>query len=55
VAHHNAMIRLRQLPEGAFDDPQAIMDRAAWERWLKNRPMAPLAQSSSVGASGSSP
>ena len=55
VAHHNAMIRLRQLPEGAFDDPQAIMDRAAWERWLKNRPMAPLTQSSSVGASGSSP
>jgi tetratricopeptide (TPR) repeat protein len=39
IAHHNAMIRLRQLPDETFDDPEALMDRAAWERWLESRPV----------------
>ncbi|MBT8486204.1 MAG: tetratricopeptide repeat protein [Phycisphaerales bacterium] len=39
IAHRNALIRLRQLPDEAFDNPDSIMDRAAWERWLQNRPL----------------
>jgi tetratricopeptide (TPR) repeat protein len=39
IAHRNALTRLRQLPDDAFDDPGALMDRAAWERWLQNRPV----------------
>jgi tetratricopeptide (TPR) repeat protein len=50
IAHHNAMIRLNQLPDEVFDDPEAIMDRQAWEQWLRNRPVG-LAQ----GASDSPP
>jgi tetratricopeptide (TPR) repeat protein len=44
VAHQKAVSRLNQLPPEAFEDPQAIMDRAAWERWLERRPFG-LAQS----------
>ena len=43
IAHHNALIRLRQLPDGAFRDPQSMMDRAAWERWLRDRPVGATA------------
>ena len=43
VAHRNALLRLSRLPDEAFDDPAAIMDRAAWEEWLRHRPM-PLTQ-----------
>ncbi|MHC5113497.1 MAG: tetratricopeptide repeat protein [Planctomycetota bacterium] len=39
IAHHNAMTRLRQLPDDAFEDPAALMDRSAWEQWLRNRPL----------------
>jgi hypothetical protein len=45
VAHRNALKRLAQLPEGAFDDPQALMTREAWDRWLRNRPVGTLVQS----------
>ena len=38
VAHRNALLRLSRLPDEAFDDEAAIMDRAAWEEWLRNRP-----------------
>jgi TolA-binding protein len=53
VAHRNALTRLRQLPDDAFDDPQALMDRAAWEQWLRSRPLGSAALSAS--ASPSSP
>jgi tetratricopeptide (TPR) repeat protein len=42
IAHHNALIRLRQLPDEAFTDPRSLMDRDAWERWLQNRPVGRL-------------
>lgn len=48
IAHQNALTRLRQLPDSTFDDPQALMDRAAWERWLRNRPVG-LAQATGEG------
>ena len=38
IAHQNAMLRLRQLPDEAFEKTEALMDRAAWERWLESRP-----------------
>ena len=34
-----ALERLARLPEEAFNDPQALLDRAAWEHWLKSRPV----------------
>jgi len=43
IAHHNAKIRLRQLPDDAFDEPGALMDRDAWEQWLRNRPLGKIA------------
>ncbi len=38
AAHLRAMMRLRQMPDSVFDDPDALMDRDAWERWLRNSP-----------------
>ncbi|MCP3903351.1 MAG: tetratricopeptide repeat protein [Planctomycetes bacterium] len=49
IAHHNAMIRLRQLPDDAFDDPGALMDRDAWEQWLRNRPLGSAASATGSG------
>ncbi len=49
IAHHNALIRLRQLPDGAFRDPQSMMDRAAWERWLRDRPVGATAAAAGTG------
>jgi len=43
VAHHRALEHLSRLPDEAFADPQALLDRAAWEQWLQNRPLG-LAQ-----------
>jgi tetratricopeptide (TPR) repeat protein len=39
VAHHRALEHLSRLPDEAFADPQALLDRAAWEQWLRNRPL----------------
>lgn len=40
AAHHRALVRLKQLPDDAFDAPDALlMDRNAWERWLMNSPL----------------
>jgi tetratricopeptide (TPR) repeat protein len=39
AAHERALARLRQLPETAFDAPEALMDRQAWEQWLANQPL----------------
>jgi tetratricopeptide (TPR) repeat protein len=38
AAHQRALLRLKQLPDSAFASPEALMDRAAWERWLRNSP-----------------
>jgi len=38
-AHRRALVRLRQLPDDAFDAPDALMDRSAWQRWLENVPV----------------
>jgi tetratricopeptide (TPR) repeat protein len=39
IAHRAAIERLRELPDDAFDDPAVVMDRTAWERWLRARPI----------------
>ena len=38
-AHRRAQLRLRQLPEQAFDFPASRFDREAWRTWLARRPM----------------
>lgn len=43
VAHRNALVRLARIPDAAFDDPGALMDRGAWEQWLRDRPAGRLA------------
>jgi tetratricopeptide (TPR) repeat protein len=42
-AHQRAMLRLDELPDEAFEAPDALLDRAAWERWLKNMPVGQTA------------
>jgi tetratricopeptide (TPR) repeat protein len=39
AAHRRALVRLKQLPDSAFDSPESLMNRAAWERWLDNSPV----------------
>lgn len=39
LAHEHAVYRLRELPDKVFSAPDAVMDRQAWERWLKQRPV----------------
>lgn len=39
AAHNRALVRLRQLPDASFDDPAALLDRQAWEQWLRNSPL----------------
>lgn len=39
AAHNRALVRLRQLPDASFDDPSALLDREAWELWLRNSPL----------------
>jgi tetratricopeptide (TPR) repeat protein len=43
AAHRRAMLRLDELPDEAFEAPDALLDRAAWERWLKNMPVGQTA------------
>ena len=39
AAHRRALLRLDALPDEAFEASDALLDRAAWERWLKNMPV----------------
>jgi len=39
AAHERAVFRLDQMPDGAFDQPDALLNRAAWENWLRNLPV----------------
>lgn len=48
VAHHRALEQLSRLPDEAFADQQALLDRAAWEQWLSNRPLGPARGSASA-------
>lgn len=41
AAHHRALVRLKQLPDPAFESLESLMDRAAWEQWLDNSPVGP--------------
>jgi len=38
TAEQRARVRLQQLPDAAFNEEDALMDRAAWERWLEHNP-----------------
>jgi tetratricopeptide (TPR) repeat protein len=50
AAHRRALVRLRQLPESAFDSSEALMDRTAWEQWLDHSPVGgTLASGASTG------
>lgn len=51
-AHRRAMVRLQQLPDEAFNAPDSLMDRAAWERWLASSPVGPVAPITSASAAG---
>ena len=39
TAHRRALVRLKKLPDEAFDAEDALLDRDAWERWLQNMPV----------------
>lgn len=39
AAHNRALVRLKQLPESAFETPDSLLDRSAWEQWLRNIPL----------------
>jgi tetratricopeptide (TPR) repeat protein len=49
TAHARALVRLGQLPPEAFDAPDAIMNRAAWEDWLRNSPLGQARVASAEG------
>ena len=49
VAHRNALLRLEQLPDAAFDAADSLMDREAWSQWLRNRPAGQVANAGAVG------
>lgn len=51
AAHRRALVRLRQLRDDAFDAPDALMDRQAWERWLENAPVEPTRAASAASNS----
>jgi tetratricopeptide (TPR) repeat protein len=50
TAHRRALVRLHKLPEEAFDAPDALLDRGAWERWLQNMPVGDPDASVTAGA-----
>jgi tetratricopeptide (TPR) repeat protein len=39
TAHNRALVRLNKLSDEAFDVEDALLDRKAWEQWLKNIPV----------------
>jgi len=44
AAHRRALIRLSQMPDSAFAEPDALMDRRAWERWIESSPVSTTVQ-----------
>jgi tetratricopeptide (TPR) repeat protein len=49
VAHHRALEHLSRLPDEAFADPQSLLDREAWEQWLRHRPLGLVRGSGAIG------
>ena len=49
TAHRRAQMRLEKLPEEAFSVDDALLDREAWERWLKNMPVGDLTTATATG------
>jgi tetratricopeptide (TPR) repeat protein len=39
AAHERATFRLAQMPDEVFDEPDVLLDRTAWENWLRNLPV----------------
>lgn len=52
MAHRRALARLRQLRDEAFEARDVLMDREAWERWLRNAPVGTQATLTSAGEVG---
>lgn len=52
AAHQRALLRLKQLPDTAFASPESLMDRTAWERWLRNSPVGGETVTASVPTNG---
>lgn len=42
-AHQRALARLNELPDGAFNDPDVLLDREKFQEWLKNMPVGATA------------
>jgi tetratricopeptide (TPR) repeat protein len=40
AAHRRALVRLDELPNVAFEGPDAVMARNAWDQWMLNAPVA---------------
>ncbi|MCA9296892.1 MAG: tetratricopeptide repeat protein, partial [Phycisphaerales bacterium] len=53
AAHERATYRLAQMPDDVFDEPDALLDRKAWENWLRNLPIG--MQSASANTDSISP
>ncbi len=51
TAHRRAIVRLKRLPAEAFDAPDSLLDRGAWERWLQNMPVGENGPAGVAGAS----
>ncbi len=49
TAHRRALTRLKKLPDEAFEAPDALLDRSAWERWLENMPVDTTSTASASG------
>ncbi len=52
TAHRRALLRLKTLPDAAFEAPDVLLDRPAWERWLQNMPVGPVDSSPAASAAG---
>ena len=46
TAHRRALVKLKELSDEAFNAPDALLDRDAWERWLENMPLGEPATAS---------
>jgi tetratricopeptide (TPR) repeat protein len=46
TAHTRALVRLKKLPDEAFNQDDSLLDRDAWERWLQNMPAGDVGSAS---------
>jgi len=52
TSHRRALLRLKKLPDEAFEAPDVLLDRDAWERWLQNMPAGPADGNQAASAAG---